>query len=197
MTRSPTRTPLPEIASIGVRRGPDGSISLHILGIRLLLNTEILRLGSVSMLTSVRLPSSESRVHETTVRSLRYELEANVAPGCTLVGFHIHHTSDLSICTSNYFLPELEEIVVRGDGPAHALHMRDGNAEVQEKRHLRIFCDRDVVEVYANDRFALSTVVYTEEPTALGISLFAKGRLGSALVEEVKVWEDMGSIEMD
>ncbi|KAK9327806.1 hypothetical protein V1520DRAFT_347853, partial [Lipomyces starkeyi] len=58
-------------------------------------------------------------------------------------------------------------------GPHTLFTLRDGNAEVEEKLHLRIFCDRDVVEVYANDRFALSTVVYTDEPTALGISLFA------------------------
>ncbi|KAK9241794.1 hypothetical protein V1506DRAFT_549607 [Lipomyces tetrasporus] len=82
-------------------------------------------------------------------------------------------------------------------GPHTLFTLRDGNAEVQEKLHLRIFCDRDVVEVYANDRFALSTVVYKDEPTALGINFFAKGRLGIALFEEVKVWEDMGSIDMD
>ncbi|KAK9311573.1 hypothetical protein V1524DRAFT_32538 [Lipomyces starkeyi] len=107
MTRSPIRTPLPEIASVGVRRGPDGSISLHTLGIRLLLNIEILRLGSASMLTAVRLPSSESRVHETTLRSLRYELEAmiGVEPGCTLVDFHIRHRSDLSSAHSSTSFP--------------------------------------------------------------------------------------------
>ncbi|KAK9242383.1 hypothetical protein V1506DRAFT_517207 [Lipomyces tetrasporus] len=50
--------PLPEIASVGVRREPDVSISLHSLGTRPLSNIQILRAPSI--LTAVRRQNRES-----------------------------------------------------------------------------------------------------------------------------------------
>jgi len=55
---------------------------------------------------------------------------------------------------------------------------------------LRVFIDRSIVEVYANDRQAIARRIY---PTlgGKGISFFANG--GAALVKSVKTWEIMPS----
>jgi beta-fructofuranosidase len=58
--------------------------------------------------------------------------------------------------------------------------------KIDEPLVLRIFVDKSIVEVFANDRQAISRMVY---PTlgGMGISLFAEG--GDAEVKSVKAWE--------
>lgn len=56
---------------------------------------------------------------------------------------------------------------------------------------LRIFVDRSIVEVFANDRQCLTARVFPERSNSVGISSFA--RRGSALLESMSVW-DMESI---
>ena len=55
---------------------------------------------------------------------------------------------------------------------------------------LRIFVDRSVVEVYANDRQAIGRRIYPKLG-GTGVKLFAKG--GDAKVTSVKRWEMMPS----
>ena len=50
---------------------------------------------------------------------------------------------------------------------------------------LRVFIDKNLVEVFANDRQA-AVAAQKYEPESLGISLFSKG--GDAAVKEVKGW---------
>ena len=60
-----------------------------------------------------------------------------------------------------------------------------------EKLNLRVFVDKAVVEVFANDRQAISRRVYPSRRDSLGVSLFAIG--GSAQFRETKAWEIMPS----
>jgi beta-fructofuranosidase len=56
---------------------------------------------------------------------------------------------------------------------------------------LRVFVDKSVVEIFANDRQAISRRVYPARSDSLGIGLFATG--GRARFKAVKAWEMMPS----
>jgi sucrose-6-phosphate hydrolase SacC (GH32 family) len=56
-----------------------------------------------------------------------------------------------------------------------------------EKLKLRVFVDRSVVEVYANDRQAIARRVYPTRSDSLGLVLFAQG--GRAHFQTVRAWE--------
>lgn len=56
-----------------------------------------------------------------------------------------------------------------------------------EPLKLRVFVDKSVVEIYANDRQAICRMVYPSRPNSLGVALFANG--GQAKFNSVKAWE--------
>ena len=58
-----------------------------------------------------------------------------------------------------------------------------------EPLKLRVFVDKSVVEVFANDRQAIGRRVYPARNDSLGVSLFASG--GTAHFKTVKAWEMM------
>ena len=60
-----------------------------------------------------------------------------------------------------------------------------------EPLRLRVFVDKSIVEVYANDRQAICRRVYPGRDDSLGVVLFAVG--GEASVSNVKAWEMMPS----
>lgn len=52
---------------------------------------------------------------------------------------------------------------------------------------LRVFVDRSVVEVFANDRQAVVRRVYPQRADSVGVSVFAEG--GAAKLRQVKAWQ--------
>ena len=60
-----------------------------------------------------------------------------------------------------------------------------------EPLQLRVFIDKSVIEVFANDRQAICRRVYPSRKDALGIVLFAEG--GQTKFNSVKAWEMMPS----
>jgi len=60
-----------------------------------------------------------------------------------------------------------------------------------ESLKLRVFVDKSVVEVYANDRQAICRRVYPARPDSVGASLFAVN--GSAQFKSVTAWDMMPS----
>jgi beta-fructofuranosidase len=56
-----------------------------------------------------------------------------------------------------------------------------------EPLRLRVFVDKSVVEVYANDRQAISRRVYPARSDSLGVVLFAEG--GEATFRHLKAWD--------
>lgn len=56
-----------------------------------------------------------------------------------------------------------------------------------ELLHLRIFLDRSVIEVYANDRQCLTVRVYPEREDSNGVSIFARG--GEARLASLDAWQ--------
>ncbi|MHB8971403.1 MAG: GH32 C-terminal domain-containing protein [Pirellulaceae bacterium] len=64
------------------------------------------------------------------------------------------------------------------------LELRDG-----EPLTLRVFVDRSIIEVYANNRQAIGRRVFPGRSDSLGVALFATG--GSVTISSVKAWEMM------
>ena len=56
-----------------------------------------------------------------------------------------------------------------------------------EPLKLRVFVDKSVVELYANNRQAIGRRVYPTRPDSLGVSIFATG--GAVNVKSVKAWQ--------
>jgi beta-fructofuranosidase len=77
-----------------------------------------------------------------------------------------------------------------GEGPksveAGPLELKRG-----EPLKLRVFVDRSVVEVFANDRQAVMRRIYPTRKDSLGVVLFSKG--GSTKVRKLQAWDMMPS----
>ena len=63
-----------------------------------------------------------------------------------------------------------------------------------EPLRLRIFLDRTILEVFANDRQCLTQRIYPTRPDSAGVSLFSTD--GKAVFNSVKAW-DMAAIEVE
>lgn len=200
---------LTEITSItAVENAPEeGVYDVETLGIRPLTDLTALRQGSPLVLNGISLPKSSGTTHSTSVSAARWELEAtiDVLQGCTSVGLHIRHTADMSSITTISFSPAEEEITVDRTkssrsadvnrsterGPMTLFSTKSGHDIVQEQLKLHVFSDGNTIEIFANDRFAMATVIYTTDPTALDLTLFAEGSEDSALFRDVSVWADL------
>ncbi len=97
--------------------------------------------------------------------------------------------------TSVYYDAEKQELVfdstksglpVRSVVERAPLVLSDG-----ENLHLRVFVDKSVVEVFANDRQAITRRVYPTRDDSLGATLFSEG--GKAEFKIVKAWRMMPS----
>ena len=62
-----------------------------------------------------------------------------------------------------------------------------------EPLRLRIFLDRTILEVFANDRQCLTQRIYPTRPDSMGVSLFSTD--GKAEFTSVRAW-DMAPIEV-
>ncbi|EEY21872.1 sucrose-6-phosphate hydrolase [Verticillium alfalfae VaMs.102] len=122
--------------------------------------------------------------------------------------FHIWQSPDGVQRTTVYFIPQAEQIVVDKslsnteadvdksllDAPFTLLYSLENETEKLEKLRLRIFRDGDVLEVFANDRFALTTTVYCDDSCA-GISWFLDDEGSHSVFDSVQLWEDMAGTQ--
>lgn len=208
------RTELSEISSVEATNNPGGSTSLYTLGIRPI--SEFLRLRDDCIQTyqcgSFCLPSSTLHENEIcTIQTPCWEIEAiiSVDCNCNAVGFCIESEINSAVRLSIYFsIVEMAIIVDRSastvnpeintfpeKGPFTLFYtQRDGMVDKSEleKLHLRAIFDADVVEIFANDRFALTTTVYSGYyRSGRKVSTFATGCEQSASFEEIRVWDGL------
>ncbi|KAM0417097.1 hypothetical protein ACHAPT_012935 [Fusarium lateritium] len=207
---------LSEIYPFEIKSEPDGSITLFTLGVRPIKDMAQLRESSTQVLKAqnpIVLPQAGGLARQTAfqMKSASWELESTISihPGCETVGFHLRHNDDLSIRTSVTFCIAAESITVNREasttdtiinkcpdaGPFTLLIKSDpnGDGESMEKLQLRIFSDGDILEVFANDRFALATMVYLESYSEAhsGITAFATGGEESVVFESITVWDGL------
>ena len=56
-----------------------------------------------------------------------------------------------------------------------------------EALHIRIFIDRSIIEVFANDKQCLTLRVYPSRADSAGVTLFARG--GAAQLRSLSAWQ--------
>ncbi|CAH0056874.1 unnamed protein product [Clonostachys solani] len=204
------KTPLREMPSLNVYREPNGTNTVQTLGIRPLPSIKALRKSKPIFWT---LPLGTKNGDSNFLRAVKttsWEIEAVVSVGAGLkkVGFHIKHNNDHSHGTTVIFSAEDEKITVDRsrsndqddipkkavDGPFTLFVLSEHELEVIEELHMRLFCDGDVLEVFANDRFALSTVVYSDTQSCCGISSFVEkaGCDDATYFRSISLWEELG-----
>ncbi|OJD34046.1 glycoside hydrolase family 32 protein [Diplodia corticola] len=141
------------------------------------------------------------------LRSTRWELDGEfaVAQTCTRVGIAVFHSEDVECRTELYWSPAEEDFAVErpdlvGGQSAvkmqteHAPHTlfttRDVStgAESEEKLRVQVFYDGSVLEVFVNERTAITTRVYTSDARCVGLALFAEG---DAQVTGCSVWDGL------
>lgn len=212
---------LPDITNVEIKKREDGAFDLYTLGIRPIMELKQLRTFSTQRYQSksaVTLPQASQAPHQWlySTTSAAWELEATISlsAGCETVGFCIRHNQDFSVGTTITFSIRLESITVnRGVSNAESdinrcsesgpftlfTHKRaaeqqsDHGALVQEPLRLRVLLDEDVLEVFANERFALATMVYSSKHSIAcgGISALATGEDRSAVFEDIRLWDGL------
>lgn len=213
------KTPLDDIASLIVKpnAGTARTKTVYTLGVRPLPGLEGLRRGDPTCWVQVTHNHNNHNSTSSTIRLLAtcrspsYELEAivRVVPsprgmtGHQRVGFHLRHNDNLSRRVTVYFDVQAETIVLdrsqtndeagmpRNELAGPFTLFRQATTGWETLR-LRIFGDGDTIEVFVNDRFALSGVAYLDS-TFTGISSFVEGVENSVVFERVRIWDDMAS----
>ena len=181
-----------------------GTFTAYTLGIRPASEVTTQRFSKGETWNDVAVPKTNGTEMKglTSAKGLTSNVKATVAvdDACKEVGFHLRHNSDLSTRTTIFFRPADEFIVIdrsksTSDGSTNTAKERGpftlftldngGDGEERENFELEVFWDGDILEIFANGRFALTTLVYTAEAGALGVSLYVEGGEGSAVFDEV------------
>jgi beta-fructofuranosidase len=120
------------------------------------------------------------------------ELSLTVEPGTARrVGVTVRASQDGKEATRLYYDAAARELVFDASrsGPVGRTVVERAPLPLKpgEPLKLRIFVDRSVVEVYANDRQAIGRRVYPSRPDSAGLSLFSEG--GEAKFQGVTGWE--------
>jgi len=123
---------------------------------------------------------------------LQMEIEPGAAKRC---GVKVRASTDGKEETLLYYDAEAKQIVFdstrSGDLGRKVVERAPLELREGEALRLRVFVDKSVVEIFANDRQAIGRRVYPTRPDSLGVSLFSQG--GPAKVRQVKAWEMMPS----
>lgn len=201
------RTPLEDIPCLKVVEGVNAMSTVQSLGIRPLPSLSALRTNSLMVWRNMDREMLMGRLASCSSTSWILEAVMCVKEGHRRVGFHIHHNETMSHRTSIWFSPGSETIFVDRShsnseadigkhnlsGPFTPFVCDDSGVEVMEKLRLRIFVDGDILEVFANNRFALSTVVYIDFKTFSGVSRFVEGgKDDGPVAESITLWEEVG-----
>ena len=196
---------------------PDGTNSIMTLGVKPI--DEMLRLRGTygrksEMPSPLQLPDSGNFATRPLFQteSCHWELEAivSISRRGEKVGFQLFHGEETSAYTTVAFSMSQETITVDREhsntdptinkcpevGKFTLLRTRTSDSDDNltfETLRLRIFFDSGIMEVFANDRFALATMVYSPDylPCTSSVALFAKGEMGSVTFQSVQLWDNL------
>jgi beta-fructofuranosidase len=119
---------------------------------------------------------------------LAVEIEVGTAQRC---GVKVRASSDGQEETLLYYDAAKKELVFdstrSGKEGRKKIESAPFTLKPGELLTLRVFVDKSVVELYANDRQAIGRRVYPTHPDSVGVSVFANG--GAAKVRQVKAWQ--------
>lgn len=205
------KSPLKDVACIEVDTQQNSLSTIRTLGIRPLTELQRLRTEAGPPPVPILHLMRSMAEHLYTFERASWEIEASIKMDetCSQVGLRISHGRDAANFTEIFFSPRSEEIIVNRPiqpkshkaseandrqerGPHTLFRLREDGVSRWEDLELRVFRDGQVLEVFANDRFALATMIYvddeedgvfdqiscfmeTEEQSTPGVSVKAQG----------------------
>ena len=193
------RSSLDEIGSIDAKASEVGS-EITTLGIRPFAEIEQLRQSALVSWESETIDSATRLCITSTPLACEIKTKISIHEDTRSVSLTVRHDKDRTTRTVITFDCETEEIHVdrsrstsRDDintaqewGSLTLFRLHDtitGSSKI-ELLELDVFLDHDVLEVFANGRFALATRVYTD-PAGTGISIFSDGPM---TIESLDIW---------
>ncbi|GLB37766.1 putative glycosyl hydrolase 32 family protein [Lyophyllum shimeji] len=148
---------------------------------------------------SMGLPHSQGKK----IQGDHFELKARLANVTGSAGFVVRASPGLKESTVVAYSPTTETITVNRDNSSlikpfanypvnghFAAYNISGSGP--EPFDIHVFVDGSLVEVFVNDRFALTTRIYPSSGDALDIWAYVEG--GSASFKGVQVWTDMANV---
>ncbi|KAL4874785.1 glycosyl hydrolase [Aspergillus karnatakaensis] len=232
--RARSTASLREITSIEAVSDDTGRYTVHTLGIKLDSRVERLRKGATHI-TRSNLPlgaSGDSSEATTSQRHIplsttRWEIDAEIAVGrnCGQVGLVIFHDSDHSSKTTLFWNPLSETFQVNRPALPNTrinhdpeitphtlftytnLEDKDSETETEEEEplHIHAIFDRSVLEIFVNERTAITTRIYQSStegsPTCVGMEFFAEliernGGEEPARLLYASVWDGLSQIQI-
>lgn len=174
--------------------GPD-----NVLNMAPAAELEALRTDAVAV-PSMPIPANDEVVLDA-VRGKATEIEATIEPGDSReVGLYVLRSPDGVERTRISFLRligskrdqsalqiDVSESSLRDDVFARPPETGPLPLAAEESLHLRVFVDRSVVEVFANDRQCLTLRAYPQRDDSDTVSLFARG--GGARLWSLNAWQ--------
>lgn len=159
-----------------------GSLStVRTMGIRPIADLQALRGNSVLEAGQVFELEQDTEQHLCSCKNTRWELRVSISldQQCSRAGVRIVHDRESSLFTEIFFSIKDEEIIVNRPnqagrrqnfetnnrqerGPHTLLRRQEDGRSRLEALDLRVFRDGQVLEVFANDRFALATMIYID-----------------------------------
>lgn len=207
-------TRVSELSFAEAKENERGSWDLLTLGVKPLEELKSLRERSkhVAKLENVLIVAEQRSTALAILGTPHWELEATVcfSPHCQTFALEISRLETASTRFKFEFSLEHETITIHRhhSGPSGAfnscpeqgpftLFAMQGSETEQgqpEELKLRIFVDGDIVEVFANDRFALATMVYSDyDSGSTTIVPSVTGTGGEATFVEMNVWDGLDS----
>ena len=124
-----------------------------------------------------------------------FELDAEIEVGNSpRTGLTVRASPDGQEKTLLYYDSKSKELVFdslhSGSGGRNVVERAPFALKRGESLKLRVFVDKSVIEVFANDRQAITRRVYPVHPDSLGVSVFS---VGLAKVKRLKTWTMMPS----
>lgn len=172
---------LPRVLSLGA----DGSLDINVPEeIESLRHNEIEKQGIVI---------HDGEDLETGVSGSSLEIQVEIESNEALVyGVKVCVAADASEQTSIYYDAVAKQLKVdtRNSGPADtpkAIESAPFTLKEGERFKLRVFVDKSIVEVFANERQAIARRIYPSRPDSVNTRLFSRG--GTSFIHRFSAWE--------
>ncbi|OAL44926.1 Arabinanase/levansucrase/invertase [Pyrenochaeta sp. DS3sAY3a] len=208
------RTPLSDLADVEASRNENGLYDLLTLGVKPLEDLKTIRESSshVTNLNDISFYSGSNSETIATIATPAWELESAIRlpEDCKSFALAVRRKDTQKILFEIVFSPENETITIHRrhsdpSGPFNdcpeigsftLFEIKDPQtSELKfEELRLRVFSDGDILEVFANDRFALATMVYREfEGEEFEIVPSMVGSTGEAVLSAFSLWDGIAS----
>ncbi|KAK7438492.1 hypothetical protein CaCOL14_011873 [Colletotrichum acutatum] len=105
----------------------------------------------------------------------------------TTINFDVEASEISVIRTHSSLLPNFNNATFVGHFEPYQIHEKGANATVTEELNFHVVLDNSLLEIWVNERFALTARIYPSRNDSTGLTFFA-AEGGKATWKDVKVW---------